>query len=84
MLPLQLIDLLAVLLLALVVPLLPPSQVLLDLLVFIDLGVEEDRDLPEHLIPLNRLDILGVDPQHYITDMRTGISYTHVVGSYPH
>jgi hypothetical protein len=64
MLPLQLIDLLAVLLLALVVPLLPPSQVLLDLLVFINLGVEEDRDLPEHLIPLNRLDILGVNAQH--------------------
>ena len=46
MFPLQLIDLLAVLLLALVVPLLTPSQVLLDLLVFIDLGVEQDGYLP--------------------------------------
>lgn len=60
----KLIDVLAVFLFALVVAILSPSNVFLDLLILIDLRVKEDRDLTEELIPLDGLDVLGVNPQY--------------------
>jgi hypothetical protein len=55
---------LAVFLFALVVAIFSPSNVFLDLLILIDLRVKEDRDLTEELIPLDGLDVLGVNAQH--------------------
>jgi hypothetical protein len=55
---------LAVFLFALVVSILSPSNVFLDLLILIDLRVKEDRDLTEELIPLDGLDVLGVNAQY--------------------
>jgi hypothetical protein len=51
-------------LLALVVTFLSPLEVFLNLFILIDLGIKKYGDLTEELVPLDRLDVLGIDTQY--------------------